>query len=243
MVQFEKFKTIMRTNQAVDVLKLEYERVDEKYRQYKNASDAQVQLEQNLDEAAKLNKSPDEIQKLKKQFADQNKATQQLKLDEWEKNFLHKCKLEKIQEKNYDNFVFQSCCKKPLSCRPRKDSDADCFPCCTTAAGSKEEDPQSSKNEKGQTDNRPVCTGNPDWKTSTKMSTAPITWKFPRNKIEMKKICKLILTEKRKGVVKLESALTEPLKEYFGGRVSIHSIDFSSANINMLLWENVVCIM
>jgi hypothetical protein len=154
--------------------------------------------------------------------------------------------LEKIKDVKYDNFVFHTCCKKPLSCRPRTDSDADCFSSCAPAAGSKkEEDPRSSKKEKDQTDNRPVCTGNPDWnKTANtkEKSKPPITWKFPRHKIEMKKICKLILTEKRKGVVKLESVLTEPLKEYFGKRVSIYSIDFSSANINMLLWANVVCI-
>jgi hypothetical protein len=251
MLQFEKFKTIMRTNQAIDVLQLEYERIKDKDAQYKLKLEAQLKTEQEHETAkSKAGMPPQQIQELKDRLSNQKAETKQLELDGWEKNFLKKCAVVKKETKDqatahkqsYDKFVFKTCCKEPLSCKPAEKSGGACFSCCA---------PGLKKQEDHQTDKKKTeCTGNQDWKdekteaanTEGKSKLPPITWEFPRHKSKLKNICKAILSEKRKVVVKLESALTEPLREYFGQRVSTCAIDFSSANINMFLWANVVCI-
>ncbi len=203
MIEFERFNTMMRINFVDDVLNLEYERIKDKYERYERAK-------RDIDEANKDGTDPKKWtpeEKIKQKEA--KKTLQEYQLDPWEKKFFEKCDCTTTDDDNC--YVLKTCCEMPLICQPKPSQSA--VACC--AAGSKK-----FRNDKA--DDRPICTGNPEWK---KENVPPqMELRYSRQKKKMEIICKAIKAEKRKVANALESVLTEPLKEYFGGQVRDNSL-------------------
>jgi hypothetical protein len=201
MIEFERFNTMMRINCVDDVLNLEYERIKDKHERHERAQN--IIDDATMDDTDPKKWTPEE--KLKQKEA--KKTLQEYKLDPWEKKFFEKCECTTTDDGKY--YVLKTCCEMPLICQPKPTEPS--LACC--AAGIKK-----FKNDKG--DGRNICTGNPEWKKENPR-LAPMELRYSsRSSIKkMEIICKAIKAEKRKVANALESVLTEPLKEYFGGQV------------------------
>ena len=200
MVEFERFNTMMRINFVDDVLNLEYERIKDKHERYEKA---QLDIhDANKDDIDPKKWTPEEKTKQK----EAKKTLQEYKLYQWEENFFKKC--ESSFDNDNDCYILKTCCEMPLTCQPKPTEPA--VACC--AAGSK-------KVKNDEADDRPICKGNPNWKNVKERPQMELRYMYSRQKKKMDIICKAIKAEKRKVANALESVLTEPLKEYFGGQV------------------------